>query len=678
VVGKVLNYLEVLFFLLLIILPAPLFGGRDATALFLIRVLILGTFILFLPLLFFRRNDYFLQAIVGIKFPLLLFCLFILYCFLQWHGGSAVFSRIKPGSICGFETKDNAVQLIFYLLFFLLSLHFFSSQKRIHLVMILVAIETAFLIVLGYFQSNINYGGLRNIYGWFQIPQQALPFSSFLNKNYYAGFLLLASHLFIGPLLYWLRDPKIKLPFNRHLENFFFALLLAAVLVSIFYVQARAVIVMELCVIALLWFFSILRGIKKKRILLALLLFGGSICALGFVLKPFILEKFAGANQDLMSRFTAWKESIPLFLNFPYFGTGLGAFKWISRLYQIHWVEIYWWTHVNNDYLELLTDTGMVGFLVFMTAIVLLLIFSLWKCLKSGSRWNRTVGSVSFMAAVSLGIITTIDFYLRTPAIAMLFIVHLGILVNCGVMYSRKDGERPLPGTRSTSLKILLIIATIIPLCFLGRYATRAWQSARTFDRYKQYQVLSDRDFQAKKIQLGELVRAVSIMPDDPRGWKLLGDIYSRKVYFKDGRYSHTNFRKSIEAYKILTERAPTRPDAWLDLGTAEIKSGDWQAGFENMRRGLSLSPYNRDIYLYTVVNYLWAAEILSESKEQSDAYIQQATAIIEKASSLKRPFTLEDYDYIGGEGGKLSEEERLRVYTLLKHMPALNIHKSF
>ena len=163
-VRKTLDALGSLFFLVLIVLPAPLFGGRDATTLFLIRALILAAAFLFLLTLIGDDNPFLFRSIRGIEFPLLLFLIFILYSFAQAHGGSAVFSKIMPGSIDPFETKDHAVQLIFYLLFFFLSLHFFSSQKRMRWVMVLVAVQTAFLIALGYFQANVVYGGLQEIY----------------------------------------------------------------------------------------------------------------------------------------------------------------------------------------------------------------------------------------------------------------------------------------------------------------------------------------------------------------------------------------------------------------------------------------------------------------------------------------------------------------------------------
>ena len=116
-VRKTLGALGSFFFLILVILPAPLFGGRDTASLFLIRALILGTAFLFLIGLIFYDRHFFLQSIRGIKFPLLLFSLFILYSFAQVHGGPGVFSKTMPESINRFETKDHAIQLIFYLLF---------------------------------------------------------------------------------------------------------------------------------------------------------------------------------------------------------------------------------------------------------------------------------------------------------------------------------------------------------------------------------------------------------------------------------------------------------------------------------------------------------------------------------------------------------------------------------
>ncbi len=583
-----------------------------------------------------------------------------------------------PGSINRFETQDHAVQLIFYLLFFFLSLHFLSSQKRMRLVMVLVAVETAFLIALGYFQANAVYGGLREIYGWHAVQKDSQFFSSFFNKNYYGAFLLLASYLFLGPLFYWFRHPEFKWPLDsRQLENLLFVLILPAALVSMLHVRARAAFAMELCAVSVLWLFGFLTGGRKKAFF-AFLLFGASTTALVLILSPSLWEPYRSLVRDFTFRLTLWKESVPLFLDFPTFGTGLGTFKWISRRYQINLVEDFWMDHAHNDYLELLTDTGMIGFLIFITAIVSLLVTSLRRCLKSESRWNRTIGTVSFVATVSLGMITTVDFYLRTPAIAMLWVVHLAVLVNCGAMYSKKEEDRSVKGSSgSIALKIMWVTVGIVFLCFLGKQAYRTYQTQAIFDRYEQAASSGlrhvgrgsgmPRALQAQALvdNAEELAKAVLAMPEDPKGWKLLGDFYFRKATFNPGRLSDKYFRKSIEAYGTLTKLAPTRPDAWLRLGKAQLLHGDWKAGFKNMRQGLGHSPFNRDIYLSIVVDYLRTAEILADSKE-SQACIQEAASLIKQASSLKRPFTVTDFDYIGSASGKLSGEDRSRVWRLL------------
>jgi len=668
---KTLDGLGALFFLILVVLPAPLFGGRDVTTLFLIRVLILSAAFLFLLRLVFYGNDFFLQSLRGIRLPLLLFLLFVLYSFAQAHGGSHVFSKIMPGSIDRFETKSHATQLIFYLLFFLLGLHFFSSQKRVRLVMVLVAVQTAFLIALGYFQRNAVYGGLQEIYGWHAVQKDSQFFSSFFNKNYYGAFLLLASYLFLGPLFYWFRHPEFKWPLDsRQLENLLFVLILPAALVSMLHVRARAAFAMELCAVASLWIAGFLTE-GRKRAFAAFVLFGASVYALAVVLSPSLWEPYRFLARDFMFRWTLWKESVPLFFDFPYFGTGLGTFKWISRRYQIQLAEDYWMDHTHNDYLELLTDAGAIGFLIFMAAIVLLLIISLRKCLKSESRWNRTVGIVSLMAVVSLGAISTVDFYLRTPAIAMLFAVHLGILVNCGAMYS---GERGGRASESTPLKIMWVMAGIVLLGSLGVYAYHTYRSEAMFDRYEQAQVFNRDELQSKNLRPAELTKAVLAVPENPRGWKLLGDFYFRKAALNKGRSSEKYFQKSIEAYRTLTVLAPTRPDAWLSLGKVEIMRGDREAGFKDRRQGLRLSPYNRDIYLSLLVDYLRAAEVLADSKSQHEAYLQEAALLIQQASSLTSPFTLTDFDYLGGASGKLSQEDRTRVYALLERLSASSI----
>ncbi|MBI4352561.1 MAG: hypothetical protein HY593_01420, partial [Candidatus Omnitrophica bacterium] len=131
------------------------------------------------------------------------------------------------------------------------------------------------------------------------------------------------------------------------------------------------------------------------------------------------------------------------------------------------------------------------------------------------------------------------------------------------------------------------------------------------------------------------------------------------------GEASGSFIEKSIEAYQAALARAPTWAEGWFYLGKSKMLAGRPKEGLEDMERGVRLSPYNRDLYLYLIVHCLREADrtLLSERKRE---YRERARFWMGRASVLKRPFTREDYDFIGLGVEKLNQKDREKIKRLI------------
>src|SRR5712692_2844300 len=74
------------------------------------------------------------------------------------------------------------------------------------------------------------------------------------------------------------------------------------------------------------------------------------------------LEETVIRNAGLWFRVATWKDSVGMIRDFPLFGVGLGAWSELFPRYQRSpWSPLFY-SEAHNDYLELVAETGLIGF----------------------------------------------------------------------------------------------------------------------------------------------------------------------------------------------------------------------------------------------------------------------------------------------------------------------------
>jgi O-antigen ligase len=115
--------------------------------------------------------------------------------------------------------------------------------------------------------------------------------------------------------------------------------------------------------------------------------------------------------------------------DFPIFGTGFGTFQYIYRKYKT-WDDLFLYKHAHNDYLEILSDLGLIGFLIVLVGIVLFLRKILLRWIERRDPYAKgiTLGGVCGVFAI-LGH-SLVDFNLHIPANALFLSIILGLIFN--------------------------------------------------------------------------------------------------------------------------------------------------------------------------------------------------------------------------------------------------------
>ncbi len=85
------------------------------------------------------------------------------------------------------------------------------------------------------------------------------------------------------------------------------------------------------------------------------------------------------SNLSPGARYDVYLDTINMAKDFPVYGTGMGTFQYIYPGYKTLQSQLYY-DHAHNDYLELISDSGLVGFVIVLSGVIMFF----WKTL---ARW---------------------------------------------------------------------------------------------------------------------------------------------------------------------------------------------------------------------------------------------------------------------------------------------------
>ena len=135
----------------------------------------------------------------------------------------------------------------------------------------------------------------------------------------------------------------------------------------------------------------------------------------------------SGMDPSALMRIDAWGKTLRIFLDYPVAGTGLGTFEWAFSGYQRQGESLAL-RQAHNDYVQVLSETGIIGAALLAWALGVFLLRILVPALRGVDgepRWT-TIGTAA--AVFALIVHSTLDFNLQIPANAAQFAVLLGIL----------------------------------------------------------------------------------------------------------------------------------------------------------------------------------------------------------------------------------------------------------
>ena len=145
---------------------------------------------------------------------------------------------------------------------------------------------------------------------------------------------------------------------------------------------------------------------RKARIQrVALLLI---VCLLAAAVAGFFFQRLGKIDDfTTISRLAIWAGAFTVFAQSPLFGTGFGNLRGLMG--GLLNLPDGWTGDAHNFYLELLAETGLMGFIVFSVLIVLALRTALRRLRKTENHFNKMIAIAIFTAICGVLIHGTVD-----------------------------------------------------------------------------------------------------------------------------------------------------------------------------------------------------------------------------------------------------------------------------
>jgi len=170
-------------------------------------------------------------------------------------------------------------------------------------------------------------------------------------------------------------------------------------------------------------FFARHRKSRTRRIAIVII-----ACVLAAGVAGFFFQRLTEIDDyTAVSRLAIWGGAFTVFARSPVLGTGFGNLQ--TLLGGLLNLPEGWTGDAHNLYLELLAETGLVGFLAFTFLIVVALRTALQRYRDSREESCRIIGFAVFAAIVGVLVHGTVDYLFHTtPQVAALLFLALGIL----------------------------------------------------------------------------------------------------------------------------------------------------------------------------------------------------------------------------------------------------------
>jgi O-antigen ligase len=290
-----------------------------------------------------------------------------------------------------------------------------------------------FGFLLAIFGLTQSFTSPTKVY-WIRELNQSTAFGPFINRHHFAGYMELTIALPLGLLFAGAVDKEKRIIYLFIAGLMGVALVMTASRGGIISLVAEIVF---LVIVTAIWRKpSERRRLRRtgrfKRVAARFAMTGALLFSLflGVVLLggEFSINRFidsVNTDDPTTGRAHFWSVTLDIIKAHPYIGTGLGAFGVIYTRYDTR-NGLYRLEQAHNDYLQVLSDTGIAGGVLALSFVVLLFYKAISRA-KSRDDFRRGVALAALSGCFAVLVHSFFDFTLHTTSNALLFLVLAAI-----------------------------------------------------------------------------------------------------------------------------------------------------------------------------------------------------------------------------------------------------------
>jgi tetratricopeptide (TPR) repeat protein len=365
----------------------------------------------------------------------------------------------------------------------------------------------------------------------------------------------------------------------------------------------------------------ILLSVRSKKVKIVLLFCLFAISSAFFIKTKNVWFRFQ--QHPLI-----WRDTLRMFFSKPLTGVGLGAFhlyigKYLSpQLKAIFPTEKFIINDAHNEYLQILAETGIIGFVLFMLSVFLIYRLCAKEIVYLIGAGNRRkylfcISLLCSVTAILLQNIFSVDMRFVISSLCLFFFV--GILTNISESTKEMVFNLFLP------YRIVLLVAFLI--------VSFPFFSSLYKPFIANYKLKKERDFFEERLQnpqitINELMKLQQTHPDDYRIYEKLGWIYAKEKMWD----------KAIESYMKSLSLNPLNYGVLNNLGNIFFLLGNKEQAIEMYRKSLAVNDRQIDARLNLATAYYYKGMLKEASDElkrvlQLDPNNEKAIILYKKMS---------------------------------------------
>ena len=318
-----------------------------------------------------------------------------------------------------------------------------------------------------------------------------------------------------------------------------------------------------------------------------------------------------------------WLDTIEMIKENPATGFGPGSYRYAFPEYRKRVKAVRIVTgHPHNEYLEVASEYGLIGFGLFALAwcygLVRLLVFSL----KTSQQHHAFVAMAFLGTAAGTMLHSFFDFQMHVFQNAMVFSLLGGIAA--GPICGRR--QEATSGKLSVMHRMWTIVLALAVVCGLV-IALIAFSSAF-------FRAQADRLVESGRAEVAKAryERAIRIDPSNWRAYKGLGLLYGKERYYSLDMEEKQAF--GVKEQAVLRDGYSHNPkDAGLTVALGEVTCflGDVDRGLELLHEATRLRPFND--------NYWWSLGVEERKAGRYDDALEtfHSAAKIKNSASIRK-----------------------------------------